>query len=61
MAAALAVPTFRDPSCSGAETGDMTNAQNVDPGPNPPQFDSLDAGTQLVTLGRPRTSPTSGA
>jgi lysophospholipase L1-like esterase len=23
----------------------------VSPGPNPPQFDSLDAGTQLVTLG----------
>lgn len=51
VAAALAVPTFRDPSCSGAETADMANAQNVDPGPNPPQFDSLDAGTQLVTLG----------
>ena len=51
VAAALAVPTFRDPSCSGAETAHMANAQNVDPGPNPPQFDSLDAGTQLVTLG----------
>lgn len=51
VAAALGVSTFRDPSCSGAETGDMTNAQDVDPGPNPPQFDSLDAGTQLVTVG----------
>jgi hypothetical protein len=51
VAAALGVGNFRDPSCSGAETGDMTNAQNVDPGPNPPQFDSLDAGSQLVTLG----------
>jgi len=51
VAAALGVSDFRDPSCSGAETGDMTNAQDVDPGPNPPQFDSLDAGTQLVTVG----------
>jgi hypothetical protein len=29
----------------------MTNTQGVSPGPNPPQFDSLDSGTQLVTLG----------
>ena len=51
VAAALGVGTFRDPSCSGAETEDMTSAQGVSPGPNPPQFDRLDAGTQLVTLG----------
>jgi hypothetical protein len=44
------VTDFRDPSCSGADTGDMANAQNVNPGPNPPQLDRLDAGTQLVTL-----------
>jgi lysophospholipase L1-like esterase len=42
--------TLRDPSCSGAETDDMTAPQGVTPGPNPPQFDSLDAGTTLVTL-----------
>jgi hypothetical protein len=51
----LAAPSLglalRDPSCSGAETGDMTQSQNVSPEPNPPQFDSLDADTQLVTLG----------
>jgi GDSL-like Lipase/Acylhydrolase family len=41
---------FRDPSCSGAETEDMTNTQNVTPGPNPPQFDSLSADTELVTI-----------
>jgi lysophospholipase L1-like esterase len=41
---------FRDPSCSGAETEDMTQPQNVSPGPNPPQFDSLSADTALVTL-----------
>lgn len=41
---------LRDVSCSGAETGDMTSAQGVTPGPNPPQFDALDAGTTVVTL-----------
>src|SRR5262249_55933713 len=51
VAGALGVSDFKDPSCSGAETRDMTNAQDLDPGPNPPQFDSLDRGTQLVTLG----------
>lgn len=51
VAAALGVSDFRDPSCSGADTGDMTNTQNVSPGPNPPQFDRLDADTQLVTVG----------
>ena len=42
---------LRDPSCSGAETGDMTASQGVSPQPNPPQFDSLGADTQVVTLG----------
>ena len=51
VAAALGVSSFHDPSCSGAETGDMTSAQGVSPGPNPPQFDSLSATTELVTLG----------
>jgi len=41
---------FRDPSCSGAETEDMTQTQNVSPGPNPPQFDSLSADNALVTV-----------
>jgi lysophospholipase L1-like esterase len=45
-------PVFRDASCSGAETEDMTQPQQVDPdGPNPPQFDRLDGRTRLVTLG----------
>jgi lysophospholipase L1-like esterase len=48
----LGQPAFRDPSCSGAETEDMTQAQNVSPdGPNPPQFDSLDSNTRVVTIG----------
>jgi GDSL-like Lipase/Acylhydrolase family len=41
---------FRDPSCSGAETEDMTLAQGVTPGPNPPQFDRLQPDTRLVTI-----------
>jgi lysophospholipase L1-like esterase len=41
---------LKDPSCSGAETEDMTNPQGVTPGPNPPQFDSLSAATTVVTL-----------
>ena len=45
-------PAFRDVSCSGARTKDMTQAQDVDPDPdNPPQLDALDASTKLVTLG----------
>jgi lysophospholipase L1-like esterase len=43
--------SLADPSCSGAETGDMTASQGVSPQPNPPQFDSLQADTQDVTLG----------
>jgi lysophospholipase L1-like esterase len=46
----LGLPAFRDASCSGAETSDMTHAQNVDPGPNPPQFASLDANTRIVSI-----------
>jgi GDSL-like Lipase/Acylhydrolase family len=46
----LAFAEFRDPSCSGADTQDMTQAQGVTPGPNPPQFDSLQSDTQLVTI-----------
>jgi lysophospholipase L1-like esterase len=43
--------TLTDPSCSGAETEDMTNPQGVDPdGPNPPQFDSLSDTTNIVTV-----------
>jgi lysophospholipase L1-like esterase len=42
---------LHDVSCSGARTDHMTTAQGVSPGPNPPQFDAIDAGTQIVTLG----------
>jgi len=46
----LGQPDFRDATCSGAETDDMTAPQGVTPGPNPPQFDALDADTQIVTF-----------
>src|SRR5918996_6376913 len=46
----LAFAEFRDPTCSGAETEDMRQPQGVTPGPNPPQFDSLQPDTELVTI-----------
>ena len=52
VAAQLGLPRFTDASCSGARTDHMTQTQNVTPGPaNPPQFDALDSGTAVVTLG----------
>ncbi len=51
----LAAPSIglplRDPSCSGAETIDMTQPQSITGGSNPPQFNSLAADTRVVTLG----------
>jgi lysophospholipase L1-like esterase len=46
----LAFAEYRDATCSGARTDHMTATQNVSPGPNPPQFNSLSADTELVTL-----------
>jgi lysophospholipase L1-like esterase len=51
LAARLHVATFVDASCSGAETTDMTAAQSVTLGTNPPQFDALTAETTLVSVG----------
>jgi lysophospholipase L1-like esterase len=49
--AAPSIGPLKDPSCSGAETVDMTSPQNVDPdGPNPPQFNSLAASTEVVSV-----------
>jgi lysophospholipase L1-like esterase len=43
--------SLKDPSCSGATTTHMTSPQNVEPdGPNPPQFNSLDASTTVVSI-----------
>ncbi|GAA1626348.1 SGNH/GDSL hydrolase family protein [Nocardia ninae] len=50
VAAALAVPVFRDATCGGAMTVNMTAPQQVPLGVNPPQFDRLTPSTDLVTL-----------
>ena len=52
VATALGASSFRDVSCSGAETSDLHAPQDVSPdGPNPAQLDALDASTTVVTLG----------
>ncbi|MFI9503883.1 SGNH/GDSL hydrolase family protein [Nocardia sp. NPDC052566] len=51
VAATLRVPVFRDATCGGAVTKNMTEPQQFPVGPaNAPQFDSLSATTDLVTL-----------
>jgi hypothetical protein len=50
LAAAAKGLTLTDVSCSGATTNDMTETQNVEPGPNPPQFNGLNAGTNIVSV-----------
>lgn len=48
----LTLPDFRDASCSGAETEDMTQSQDVDPDPDPPpQFSALTPNTRIVSVG----------
>jgi lysophospholipase L1-like esterase len=50
VAAAIVPGGFRDPSCSGADTSDMTKSQSVAGGTNAPEFNSLNSTTTLVTL-----------
>lgn len=47
----IKVTKFVDVSCSGATTTDFANTQGVTPGPNPPQFNALNANTKVVTIG----------
>ncbi|RKT18088.1 GDSL-like lipase/acylhydrolase family protein [Streptomyces sp. 1114.5] len=47
----LSADRFRDVSCTGARTGDLTAAQNTGNGTNPAQLDALTPQTTLVTLG----------
>jgi hypothetical protein len=49
-APSLNLSAFRDVSCSGATTANMTQLQDVTPGPNPPQFDALNSNTAAVSL-----------
>jgi lysophospholipase L1-like esterase len=50
LAAALGISDYTDVSCGGARTEDMTAAQPVPQGPNPPQFAALTPVTDLVTV-----------
>ncbi|MFI6045020.1 SGNH/GDSL hydrolase family protein [Nocardia sp. NPDC051321] len=50
VAAALAVPVFRDATCGGAMTKNLAGPQSTPLGVNPPQFDRLTPSTDLVTL-----------
>ncbi|MFJ6616135.1 SGNH/GDSL hydrolase family protein [Kitasatospora sp. NPDC091335] len=47
----IAAGQFKDVSCSGARTEDLTGPQKVPGGTNPAQLDALTADTRLVTLG----------
>jgi lysophospholipase L1-like esterase len=51
VTAATGVTRFRDVSCGAATTKHMTAPQPVTLGTNNPQFDALDAGARLVTIG----------
>jgi len=51
LAQRLGVETFRDVSCSGADTADMTSRQQTSLGSVPAQFAALDDETDLVTVG----------
>jgi len=47
----LKAADFRDVSCSGATTSDLTAPQSTGNGTNPAQLSALTTGTRLVTLG----------
>jgi lysophospholipase L1-like esterase len=51
LVAARTGAQLTDVSCSGAQTRDFAAPQAVQGGQNPPQYDALGAGTQLVTIG----------
>jgi len=51
VAGVLGAVSFTDASCAGATTADMTAQQAVAGGVNPPEVNTVSAGTTLVTLG----------
>ena len=51
VAKLLHVAKFFDASCGGSTTTDMTRAQSVAGGTNPPEFSHLTRQTDLVTIG----------
>ncbi len=50
VAAAIGASSFRDVSCARARTTNMTSAEGVVLGTNPPQLNALSTATTLVTL-----------
>jgi len=50
VAAGTGAASFNDVSCRGATTANMTHAQSVPLGTNPPEDSALSASTTLVTL-----------
>ena len=50
VAAGTSAARFTDVSCQGATTANMTHAQSVPLGTNPPEDNALSASTTLVTL-----------
>lgn len=50
VASAIVPSSFRDISCQGADTTNMTGSESVPLGTNPPQFNALTTGTALVTV-----------
>jgi lysophospholipase L1-like esterase len=50
LALTLGIRDYTDVTCSGAKTDNMTAAQTVPQGTNPPQFTALRPDTDLVTL-----------
>ncbi|GAA1610122.1 SGNH/GDSL hydrolase family protein [Kribbella sancticallisti] len=51
LAALLRIPSFKDVSCGGADTTNMTQPQSTPLGTFPPQFNALTPDTDLVTVG----------
>ena len=52
VARALHIEDLQDRSCSGAQTADLPGSQRTSDGQSvPPQFEALDAETDLVTVG----------
>jgi lysophospholipase L1-like esterase len=51
VASSLGIANYRDASCGGATTDNMTQSQSTYVGTNAPQLDRLTASTDLVTLG----------
>src|SRR6478672_1383292 len=51
VAAGMPGTRLVDVSCSGADTASMTGIQRIEGADQPPQFDALTRGTDLVTVG----------